>query len=59
MLALGVDLTRDAITLALVEIAGRMPRLVGSWREQRDPEHPAEAQLRALIARHCPQRPDA
>lgn len=59
MLALGIDLARDAITLALVEVAGRAPRLVGSWREARDAEHEPDEQLRASIARHCPQRPDA
>jgi type II secretion system protein L len=59
MLALGVDLVRDAIALALVETSGRAPRVVGSWREERDPGRPAAEQLRAMIDRHCTQRPDA
>ena len=59
MLALGVDVVRDAIAIALVETSGRAPRLVGSWREERDAGRPAAEQLRAMIDRHCMQRPDA
>ena len=59
MLALGVDVVRDAIAIALVETSGRAPRLVGSWREERDAGRPAAEQLRAMIDRHCVQRPDA
>src|SRR5262245_30763690 len=59
MLALGIDCTRDAIALALVDTASRATRLVGSWREPRDSGRPVADQLRAMIDRHCPQRPDA
>ncbi|MBM4246275.1 MAG: hypothetical protein FJ148_21160 [Deltaproteobacteria bacterium] len=58
MLALGIDLTRGAIALALVEASGRAPRLVGSWREGRDADRTVAGQLRDLVDRHCPQRPD-
>ena len=59
MLALGIDLTRGAIAIGLVETSGRAPRLVGSWREERDAGRTAAEQLRAMIDRHCTQRPDA
>lgn len=59
MLALGIDATRDAIALALVETAGRTTRVAGSWREVRDAGRTAAEQLRAMIDRHCTQRPDA
>ncbi|MBY0278407.1 pilus assembly protein PilM, partial [Candidatus Binatia bacterium] len=59
MLALGIDTMRDALSIALVETAGRTTRLVGSWREERDAGRTAPEQLRAMIDRHCTQRPDA
>mgnify|MGYP000322797360 CR=1 FL=1 len=59
MLALGVDTGRDFLAIALLEITGRAPRLVGSWHEARDPGRTPGEQLRALIERSCPTRPDA
>ena len=59
MLALGVDPGEDAVSLALVEVAGRAPRLVGSWREPRDPSMGLSEQLRACVATHCKSSPDA
>jgi len=59
MLALGIDASRERFTIALVEATGRTPRLVGSWSEPRDAGRERAEQLRALIERHCPARPDA
>jgi hypothetical protein len=59
MLALGIDAGRDVLTLALVDTAGRAPSLVGSWQEARDPGRERGEQLRLLIDKHCPIRPDA
>ena len=59
MLALGIDASRDVLTLALLDTTGRTPSLVGSWQEARDPGRERAEQLRALIDAHCPTRPDA
>ncbi|HEY8517831.1 MAG TPA: type II secretion system protein GspL [Candidatus Binatia bacterium] len=59
MLALGVDATQDALTIALLETGARTTRLVGTWREPRDPSRPLAEQLRALVERHVPNAPDA
>jgi len=59
MLALGIDASRDSIVVALVDTTGRAPRLVGSWQEAREPGRERGEQLRALIERRCPTRPDA
>lgn len=57
MLALGIDPGEEALSLALVELTGRTPRLVGSWREPRV-SGPLAAQLRAVIAERCPSPAD-
>ncbi|MEW6273159.1 MAG: type II secretion system protein GspL [Thermodesulfobacteriota bacterium] len=59
MLALGVDATQEALTIALLETAGRTTRLVGTWREARGAARPLAEQLRALVERHVPSPPDA
>lgn len=59
MLALGIDAGHETVTIALLESAGRTPRVAGIWREARDPGRPLAEQLRALIDRSCPARPDA
>lgn len=58
MLALGIDPGEDALSLALVELSGRTPRLVGAWREPRSALGLAE-HVRAMRERHCPAAPDA
>ncbi len=58
MLALGIDPGEEALSLALVELSGRAPRLVGSWREPRG-SAPLPDHLREAVARHCPTAPDA
>lgn len=59
MLSLGIDASRETFTVALIDTAGRTPKLVGSWTEPRDLGRERAEQLRALIERHCPARPDA
>lgn len=59
MLALGIDASRDDFTIALLDTAGRAPRLIGSWSEPRDPGRERAEQLRSLIERHATDRPDA
>jgi len=59
MLALGIDASREAFTLALLDTTGRTPKLVGSWSEARDPGRERAEQLRSMVERHCPARPDA
>ncbi|MFM7143932.1 MAG: hypothetical protein ACKO2K_18670, partial [Alphaproteobacteria bacterium] len=58
MLALGIDPGEESLSLALVELAGRTPRLVGSWQAPRA-EGPLAAQLRATVAERCPRPVDA
>src|SRR5215472_6142705 len=59
MLALGVDLGDDAVTLALLETGGRSPRLVGCWRERRDPASRPSDVLKTALAAHCATPPEA
>jgi Tfp pilus assembly protein PilN len=59
MLALGVDLGDEAISLALLETGARAPRLIGSWRELREPGETTAEALRRVLAARCPTPPEA
>jgi general secretion pathway protein L len=58
MLALGIDPGDEAIGLALLDTGGRAPRLVGSWRERRDPGASLADAVSQAIAAHCPSPPE-
>lgn len=59
MLALGIDRGPEALHLALLETAGRSPRLLASWRlAPAAGADPVEA-LRRSLAERCPRPPDA
>jgi general secretion pathway protein L len=59
MLALGIDLLEHELSLALVESTGRNARLRGSWRETLSDARPRGEQIRAAIARHVTNPPEA
>ena len=58
MLALGIDLGRDAVTLGVLDVTGRTPQVVGTWRVALDGSAPRAEALRAAVAARC-AAPDA